>query len=494
MLLFSTIPTNFSSLSMPHFPHTPERLLGRNDSKSPNATCKGITSTGRACRRALASPKASPVGRRTSSPLAVNGAVAIVQDGGQEAEAYCWQHKNQAVESVKQAATPGNTSSKRRNQRSSGLPILQERSSIDTLVQRLGIDSASTPNKTTSNPKPPRRTNTNDFAVKESSRPSAPHAEKYHFDQRASRRPKPKKKGFWASLCCMSAEDDDYVEIVRHRKRTEQSRPQQMTATTSSPAQRPSHGSDTQSHQSPSSNPQTNSLMSLIPQHLPPPTTSALLAELVKPISPYDEDGYIYIFWLTPSSATPPGDSTAKSLLAPRDSRPQYARRISDVMTEFSFDGADDQLPRGLPRGQSKASKKTIMLKIGRANNITRRMNEWQRQCGYALNLVRWYPYVSSSSSPQPSPQHQKPQPLYPDLSKPPTPRRESENVHKCPHVHRVERLIHLELASKQVKRQCEACGKEHREWFEVDATQDGVTAVDETVRRWIGWAERQGT
>jgi hypothetical protein len=54
-----------------------------------------------------------------------------------------------------------------------------------------------------------------------------------------------------------------------------------------------------------------------------------------------------------------------------------------------------------------------------------------------------------------------------------------------------VERLIHLELAEKQVKRQCTACGKEHREWFEVEANQAGVKAVDETVRRWVGWAER---
>lgn len=477
---------------MPHFRHTPEALLGRNDSKNPNATCKGITSTGRACRRALASPKCSPVGKRTSSG---NGGVAAVRDAGQGADFYCWQHKDQAVENVNQTPATGNSSNKRRDQRSSGLPTLQERSSIDTLVQRLGIDSVSAPNKSTSNPMPPRNTNTNDFAVEQSSRPAGPQAEKYNFDPRANRRPKSKRKGFWASLCCMSAEDGDYVEIVRHRKRTERNGPQMSAAPRPSPSStRPATVGSDEPLQRLSSNPETNDMLSLIPQSLPPQTTSTLLAELVKPISPYDEDGYIYIFWLTPSTATPPGDTTAKSLLAPRDSRPHHARRISDVMTEFSLDGADDDQPRESFRGQSKATKKTIMLKIGRANNITRRMNEWQRQCGYALNLVRWYPYISSSS-PQPSPQQQKPQPLYPNLSKPPSSsRRESENVHKCQHVHRVERLIHLELASKQVKRQCGACGKEHREWFEVEATQDGVKAVDETVRRWIGWAERQAT
>lgn len=38
----------------------------------------------------------------------------------------------------------------------------------------------------------------------------------------------------------------------------------------------------------------------------------------------------------------------------------------------------------------------------------------------------------------------------------------------------------------------CEKCGKEHREWFEVEANRDGLRAVDEVIRRWVGWAERQ--
>lgn len=469
---------------MPHFPHTPEALLGRNDSKNAATTCKGITSTGRACRRALASPKASPTARRTSGASTLKGVLAVVQDGDdvQEADFYCWQHKDQAEPAVESKKKDSNVGPQARR-RSTELPTLQERSSIDTLVQRLGIDAASeerkkAPKQRTSNPKPSRRTETNDFAGQQLPNSSAPYAEKYDFEPTARRKSKLKKPGFWASLCCMTGHDDDYVEIVRHRKRVD---PEMSAATPTA-----SHSASTR----PSSNRQTNNLLSLIPQKLPPQTTSALLAELIKPISPYDEDGYIYIFWLTPSSTAPPGESTAKSILAPRETRPQSGRRISDVMTEYSFDENESS------DGTHKGGKKTIMLKIGRANNITRRMNEWQRQCGYALNLVRWYPYVPSSTSPPP--RHQKPQPLYPDLAKPPpskarpaTVRQDSETVHKCPHIHRVERLIHLELSSQQVKRQCGVCGKEHREWFEVAATQKGVKAVDETVRRWIGWAER---
>ncbi len=60
------------------------------------------------------------------------------------------------------------------------------------------------------------------------------------------------------------------------------------------------------------------------------------------------------------------------------------------------------------------------------------------------------------------------------------------------PCVKRVERLIHLELQDQQVKRRCDVCGKEHREWFAVEASQAGIRGVDECVRRWVGWAERE--
>lgn len=60
----------------------------------------------------------------------------------------------------------------------------------------------------------------------------------------------------------------------------------------------------------------------------------------------------------------------------------------------------------------------------------------------------------------------------------------------KVPHAHKVERLIHIELSEKRVKRECETCGKEHREWFEVEGDRKGVKGVDEVVRRWVRWAE----
>lgn len=131
-------------------------------------------------------------------------------------------------------------------------------------------------------------------------------------------------------------------------------------------------------------------------------------------------------------------------------------RKTSDVLQSFAAQST-----------RPGATSKTMLLKIGRANNVQRRMNEWQRQCGYNLSLVRYYPYVSSS---QPS-----------------TPR-------KMPHSHKVERLIHIELegAGLRVKSKtnCDACGKNHREWFEVEATRAGINLVDEVVRRWSDWDE----
>jgi len=494
---------------MPTFGQTPEALLGRNDSKNAATTCRGLTSSGRACRRALGTPKSSPVARRKDSGF--GGVVAVIEereDGG----FYCWQHKDQA--DVRGGAERGEGDRvKMRSRASNGL---KERSSIDTMVQRLGLDAVSEERKerrdrnTTRNTKPPLRAERHDFMAH-----GAYGGKHEGVVQQPSPR-KPKKVGFWSSLCCMTAIDEkDYVEVVRYRKRTEQDRIPEMVDAVSAPppcirgnqptnSRRPSSGTiparklnhnhlpvrPSAQGRSPS-NPHTNQLLSLIPPHLSPQTTSALLAELIKPISPHDEEGYIYIFWLTPQSRQAPAGETARSLLSPPASRPsQYERRISDVMTEYSFDASETVSHEG-----GSGSKKMVMLKIGRANNVTRRMNEWQRQCGYALNLVRWYPYLPSS--PQDSPTRNAAAPLYPDLTKPPSQqqRRQSESmeVRKVPCVKRVERLVHLELQDQQVKRRCDVCGKEHREWFAVEASQAGVRGVDECVRRWVGWAEREG-
>jgi len=64
----------------------------------------------------------------------------------------------------------------------------------------------------------------------------------------------------------------------------------------------------------------------------------------------------------------------------------------------------------------------------------------------------------------------------------------------KVPNSHRIERLIHLELSAipgANPMKQCQACGKTHKEWFEVDASRNGILAVDETIKRWVTYGEK---
>jgi hypothetical protein len=138
-------------------------------------------------------------------------------------------------------------------------------------------------------------------------------------------------------------------------------------------------------------------------------------------------------------------------------------------MAAFGSLSLDDDItraPGSSPSRSKKPEKKKILLKIGRATNVQRRLNEWNRQCGYDLSLVRYYPYVPSG--------------------------RPAVTPRKMPHSHKVERLIHIELAGLGLRvadgEKCAACGREHREWFQVEASRKGVAEVDEVIRRWVEW------
>ncbi|KAK8221459.1 meiotically up-regulated gene 113-domain-containing protein [Phyllosticta capitalensis] len=431
---------------MPHFSHAPEARLGRNDSKNPATTCKGVTSAGKPCRRDISANKPSK-----------NGVLAVSQIDDVEAAAafYCWQHKDQAERLVQQNSSAPNKPARA----DTHIVPLKQRSSIDTLVGRLGIldvedgnnKPSKKPNKTGQNgngkiQRPPTWNNVPGPLL------SVPSGLASNGEYRLP--VKKEEPGFWASLCCMclGGDDNDY-EIVRRKKQ--------------------------QGNQPGMS--QTSWLLSFIPSSVSPEKASQLMAEASKPISKHDEPGFIYIFWLTETTDdAKPSDRDASDLLS-APSRPGADRRTSDLLRSYSIK-ADGTVPRG---GKSrKKEDKHILLKIGRANNVYRRMNEWQRQCGKMPSLVRYYPYVhSAQSSPSTSPGPST-------LVGPKGDGTDAKGVRKCPHVHRVERLIHIELENQRVIRDCNECGKQHKEWFEVDASRDGVKAVDEVVRRWVRYAE----
>ncbi|KAJ5280197.1 hypothetical protein N7478_005569 [Penicillium angulare] len=441
---------------MPQISDTPESLLPRTDSRNPATTCRGITAQGRPCRRGLA-PSQTPF--PASTPRKRDDR-SIVPD---LSSLYCWQHKDQAASS-----TTGNGSN----------VAPKRRASIDTLMDRLGVleikDEKPVPNKATQ-----------------------------------KRRPRQKK-----TFCCFTIEEDSCEDYrpARPAQKPMQTRPSQgVSPSPQNPYQkvqrpvstgRPQHGRVSSGPQMPlrpsapnqrksSSSSQTKSLLSWIPPTLSPQTTSVLLTELAKPISDADDEGYIYMFWVTPPTTTSRGNTTqtplpseiASSLIPPATSGnkslrpPAQPRSVSDAIS-----AARDM--NALTSNPTSNTPGTIRLKIGRTSNVHRRMNEWTRQCSYDLTLIRYYPYTSSSASSSPA---RVPQPrAHAGLDANLVPGR------KVPHVHRVERLIHLELTDIRLRDlgKCGECGKEHREWFEVEAAKEALKKVDECVRRWVSWGE----
>ena len=483
---------------MPFVPHTPESLIQRSDSKDPGTTCKGITSTGRPCRRPLgSSPQSSPTSKRKSK----SGVIAVLQPSDEDHEGaaayFCFQHKDQA-----ETLAGGDQDGRQAN-----IVPVQQRTSIDTLVDRTGVldvedhDTSSKgrhkrgyarPARKETLPKKWRDVDGPLIAISgEKQRPAARGTQRHQARGRSNLS--------FSLFCCVSSADRDDIpppRIQLYSEKPDHSHASAKLPSSMQQAEKPAYSRHTNSqlpsgHASGSPRPprvaqgsiqmtstsrpsaqrhcssHTQNLLSLIPTTLSPQTTSLLLAELAKPVSPHDEEGYIYMFWLTDGASEAPDSQAASSLLSDGAATTLNGRRRSDVLTQRSNNK------------NTSFKSKTMLLKIGRASNVQRRMNEWNRQCGHNLTLIRFYPYIRSS--PLLSRQ---------SVSSPPT---SPTTPHKVPHAHRVERLIHLELAKRRVKRDCENCGKEHREWFEIESSRDGLKDVDEVIRRWTDWGTKAG-
>ncbi|KAL4967515.1 uncharacterized protein BDV14DRAFT_26114 [Aspergillus stella-maris] len=483
---------------MPHAKNTSGSGITRSDSKDPATTCRGITASGTPCRRALAaSPSPSP----NSSPQRKGAGAAGKINGRQKQDItafYCWQHKDQAETIIRRTTWNSDPAKK------------QRRSSIDTLMDRLGVMDINSDNNNTIPEKP-----------------STPL----------------KKKTKKHTFCCFTIYEDDEPMPLPSRP-TPASRPP--------PAVRPQHppGKPTAPNPNPkvNSSSKPNKLLPWIPQSLSPHTASLLLAELAKPISPHDEPGYIYIFWITPSSATEASATTSRSLFDPDTSAPSLpvlddiassllpspsVRKSKKMNAEpgtgrdraidltgdsdsddpdYASDSESDDTPEQIQRSNtairrardlnrpnapytstctstsrspmgsspspsSPGTPGTVRLKIGRTSNVSRRLNEWSKQCSNDLTLLRYYPYAPNRGV-DGGRAHAKLQP-----------------GRKMPAVHRVERLIHLELEEMRIRHMgpCADCGKEHKEWFEVGAEREALRAVDACIRRWVRWAHTQG-
>jgi hypothetical protein len=89
-------------------------------------------------------------------------------------------------------------------------------------------------------------------------------------------------------------------------------------------------------------------------------------------------------------------------------------------------------------------------VKIGRTNDLERRLKEWDRGC------KRTHMYHPAS---------------------------QRGELSKIPHVNRIERLIHIELKEFRKQRHCQSCNKNHQEWFDV-----GEDLVTKVFRKWHDW------
>lgn len=432
--------------------------MGRSDSKNPNTTCRGITSSGRPCRRGITATTTTPI---SASLLPGSHRRPRPQTPDPRDESlYCWQHREQA--SLSAHSSPG--------PRATATPILEEhRTSLDTLADRLGLVDLQEKEK-----KGHRK-----------GRPVQQGQGQGHYNDggkqtRPSRPTKQKKPKLQCCFCFSIPLEQVSSEPAPARP---QPRPVQRPQTASMPV--PAAGGprkSTNARLSAAASPSKSSrkstashtarLKDLIPDTLDAGTASALMAELARPYVDSEEAGYIYMFWLTPTATAstrsrqgaPPVDA-ARDLLASPSPTPR-SRRPSDVVYSYA------DRPSGKANGTH--ANKTMVLKIGRAANVQRRMNQWQRQCGRDVEVLRFYPYLPSMAAASSSSS---------TLVPPRT----------TPHAHRVERLIHIELAGmglKADKGTCDACGREHREWFEVDATRASVREVDGVIRRWVEWDE----
>ena len=500
---------------MPFIPRTPESLLQRSDSKNPGTTCKGVTTSGRPCRRTLAAAASSP----SSSPSAKRGVVAVLQDVDEDhdgaAAFFCWQHKEQA----EMLASNGSSNPTK-------VVGLEERSSIDSLVGRLGIlDIQDNPSseKVQEERHGDRQVRRDDLPKQWQNVPgpliSVPR-DAYSAKATPSRSPRIEKErrskvGSTFSIsffCCVSSVDPEDIPPTRARRH----RAAEVTQKKHHPTSRLPNGfqptskqlqtpSTPPNHQPKSSQPQpsltgigsgspivespisdTDALSALVPRSLDASTASSLFCELAKPLSPADTAGYIYIFWLTPATDFAPSATLTSSLLtnstpsSPRknNSPSRNGQHLSDFATSRSSPSEGD-------------NDMKIRLKIGRAANVQRRMNQWSRQCGYRLSLLRWYPYQPTSAFGPPSPPANPLGPTLPEAS-PGTPTSLSPDApRKVPVVARVERLIHLELAKHKVSTRCAGCAKLHREWFEIDPRKEEIARVDRVIRRWVEWADK---
>ncbi|KAF2151201.1 DUF1766-domain-containing protein [Myriangium duriaei CBS 260.36] len=176
----------------------------------------------------------------------------------------------------------------------------------------------------------------------------------------------------------------------------------------------------------------------------PPRTLKKICDVLSRGISDKDRPGYIYIYFMNGSDDAP-NPKTAHGLL-----NIDYSD-IECLIRQYAFD---------------RDGRRVIRLKIGYSGDVPERMKQWKK-CRYSGALLRVYPFVPGLEM------HKQ----------------GSHGQVMVPNCHRVESLIHAELADERFLVDCSSCRKRHKECFEIDATIGALRSMDEVAQRWIRWA-----
>ena len=143
---------------------------------------------------------------------------------------------------------------------------------------------------------------------------------------------------------------------------------------------------------------------------------------------------------------------------------------------------------------EQTASNRGVFYKVGRTQNLTRRLYQWSRSCPYYPLLVEFFPTPPTSPLRRSSSTSSLYSLFRKDDESSSTPSRAETRIVKCAVTHRIERLIHLELEDRfgrvDISPQGCPCGKVHKEWFRggIDA-EAGWQEVRDVIVRWIGFA-----
>ncbi|KAF3907306.1 hypothetical protein ABW21_db0204061 [Orbilia brochopaga] len=229
--------------------------------------------------------------------------------------------------------------------------------------------------------------------------------------------------------------------------------------------------------------PNIQAITPTLPPHLSSKTRALITSEMDKPISQKDMPGYIYVFLLKDDISAPPSTLSADKPTRRRKNSDGKSDPASAALYRAVEDDADDDEDAGRPVSPGGACslkpEKRVLLKIGRAANVQRRLHQWSQQCGYNLQLLRFYPHVPLTDITAPD-------------RKDSTAEAASTPGQQVAFAHRVERLIHLELRDEYYNKPhvCSTCERVHKEWFSVPANREGVYRVDEVIKRWCQWAD----